>query len=70
LVSLTWGEIAQVYCRLGRSGGANAISLVATDGRRIAFGNTGGVDFESMHELFENQLSPKVVRRCSTPFKD
>jgi hypothetical protein len=66
-VSLTWGEIAHVYCRLGRDARVTTISLVATDGRRIEFGNTGGVDFESMHELFANQLGPSVVRRCSTP---
>src|SRR5271170_2652929 len=68
-VSLTWGEIAHVYCRLGRDGGVTTISLLATDGRQIGFGNTGGVDLESMHELFANQLGPKVVRRCSTPLR-
>ena len=68
-VSLTWGEIAHVYCRLGRDGRVNTISLVATDGRQIGFGNTGGVDFESMYELFANQLGPRVVRRCSTPLR-
>jgi len=65
-VSFTWAEIAHVYCRLRRDGGVTTISLVATDGRQIGFGNTGGVDFESMHELFANQLGPQVVRRCAT----
>jgi hypothetical protein len=68
-VSLTWGEIAHVYCRLGRDGGVTSISLVATDGRQIGFGNTGGVDFESMYELFANQLGTRVVHRCSTPLR-
>jgi len=68
-VSLTWGEIAHVYCRLGRDGRVTTISLVATDGRQIGFGNTGGVDFESMHDLFANQLGPGVVGRCSTPLR-
>jgi hypothetical protein len=68
-VSLTWGEIAHVYCRLGNDGRVTTISLVATDGRRIGFGNTGGVDFESMHDLFANQLGPGVVGRCSTPLR-
>jgi hypothetical protein len=68
-VSLTWGEIAHVYCRLGRDGRVTTISLVATDGRQIGFRNTGGVDFESMHDLFANQLGPRVVRRCSTPLR-
>ena len=68
-VSLTWGEIAHVYCRLGRDGRVTTISLAPTDGRRIEFGNTGGVDFESMHELFANQLGPTVVRRCSTSLR-
>jgi hypothetical protein len=68
-VSLTWGEIAHVYCRLGRDGRMTTISLVATDGRQIGFWNTGGVDFESMHELFANQLGPRVVRRCSTSLR-
>jgi hypothetical protein len=68
-VSLTWGEIAHAYCRLGRDGRMTTISLVATDGRQIGFGNTGGVDFESMHELFANQLGPRVVRRCSTSLR-
>jgi hypothetical protein len=68
-VSLAWGEIAHVYCRLASDGRVTTISLVATDGRRIEFGNTGGVDFESMHELFANQLGPSVVRRCSTSLR-
>jgi hypothetical protein len=68
-VSLAWGEIAHVYCRLGRDGRVTTISLVATDGRQIGFGNTGGVDFESMHDLFANQLGPGVVGRCSTPLR-
>jgi hypothetical protein len=68
-VSLTWGEIAHVYCRLGRDGRVTTISLVATDGRQIGFGSTGGVDFESMYELFANQLGPRVVRRCSASLR-
>lgn len=68
-VSLTWAEIAHVYCRLGRDGRVTTTSLVATDGRRIEFGNTGGVEFESMHELFANQVGPGVVRCCSTSLR-
>jgi hypothetical protein len=64
--NFTWGEIAHVYCRLASDGRMTTISLVATDGRQIGYGNTGGVDFESMYELFANQLGPKVVGRCST----
>lgn len=45
------------------------ISLVGIDGRQIGFGNTGGVDFESMYELFANQLGPRVVRRCSASLR-
>jgi hypothetical protein len=37
-------------------GAVTTITLVAADGRPIGFGNTGGVDFESMHELIANQL--------------
>jgi hypothetical protein len=40
------------------------IALIATDGRRIELGNTGGVDFVSMYELFKNQLGPRVVSQC------
>lgn len=67
---LTWGEIAHVHCHLGRDGRVTRIFLAAADGRRIGFGNTGGVDFESMHELFANQLGPTVVRRCSRSLRD
>jgi hypothetical protein len=35
----------------------------------IGFGNTGGVDFESMYKLFANQLGPRVVRRCSASLR-
>jgi hypothetical protein len=63
-VSFDWNEIKHVYCRLGRDGDVIEIALVATDGRRIEFGNTGGVDFASMYELFQNQLGPAVVYRC------
>jgi hypothetical protein len=63
-VSFSWGEIKHVYCQLGTDGSVIQIALVATDGRRIELGNTGGVDFASMHELFHNQLGPMVVDRC------
>jgi len=64
-VSFTWGEIARVNCRVGRNGVPVSIAVVGTDGQMIGFGNTGGVDFASMHELFENQLGPHVVRPCT-----
>jgi hypothetical protein len=63
-VSLAWGEIKHVYCRLGADGGVILIAVIAADGRRIELGNTGGVDFASMYELFRNQLGPMVVDPC------
>jgi hypothetical protein len=63
-VSIAWQEIDHVYCRLGRDQGVTLIRVIARDGRQIEFGNTGGVDFASMHELFQNQLGPLVVHRC------
>ena len=63
-VTLAWREIKHVYCRLGRDGSVIQIALIAADGRRIELGNTGGVDFASMYELFHNQLGPAVVDRC------
>lgn len=63
-VSISWADTKHVYCRLGGDGGVTEIALVAADGRRIELGNTGGVDFASMYELFRNQLGPMVVHRC------
>jgi hypothetical protein len=63
-VSFGWGEIGHVYCRLGSNGVVIQIRVLAKDGRLIEFGNTGGVDFASMHELFQNQLGPRLVPRC------
>jgi hypothetical protein len=64
-VSFAWTEVDHVYCWLGRDGRRVVqIKVVATDGRRVEFGNTGGVDFASMYELFQNQLGPVVVPRC------
>jgi hypothetical protein len=63
-VSIAWREIDHVYCRLGRNQVVTMIRVIASDGRQIEFGNTGGVDFASMHELFQNQLGPVVVHRC------
>jgi hypothetical protein len=63
-VRLTWDQIARVYCHLGRDGAVTSITVVAADGQRIELGNTGGVDFGSMYELFQNQLGPVLVRRC------
>ena len=63
-VSFTWQEISRVYCRSESVGAISSIVVVANDGRRIELGNTGGVDFASMYELFENQLGPMVVRHC------
>ena len=62
--SFRWDEIAQVYCRSETAGAIESIVVVARDGRRIELGNTGGVDFASMYELFENQLRPAVVKKC------
>jgi hypothetical protein len=63
-VSFAWKEVDHVYCWLGRDGGVVRITVVAADGRRVEFGKTGGVDFASMYELFQNQLGPEVVPRC------
>jgi hypothetical protein len=63
-VSFTWEEISYVYCRSENVGTISSIIVVANDGRRIDLGNTGGVDFASMYELFENQLGPTVVQNC------
>ncbi len=63
-LSLAWGDIAHVDCRSQSDGSIRTISLVATDRRHIELGNTGGVDFASMHELLQNQLGPAVVRQC------
>jgi hypothetical protein len=63
-VSFAWGEIAHVDCRAQSNGSISTISLVTADRRQIAFGNTGGVDFASMHELFQNQLGPTIAPGC------
>jgi len=68
-VSFTWGEIARVTCRLAGNGDPRWFTLVAADGRRIDLGSTGGVDFGSMNELFENQLGREVMHGCPRPFK-
>jgi hypothetical protein len=60
--SLAWDEIRQVYCR--GAGAVESIEITAKDGRGISLGNTGGVDFASMYELFENQLGAAVVKTC------
>lgn len=62
--SFTWTNISQVYCRSEYPEVISSIIIVAADGRRIELGNTGGVDFASMYELFENQLGAGVVRNC------
>jgi hypothetical protein len=49
---------------MGSNGVVTGINVVAHDGRKIGFGNTGGVDFASMYELFQNQLGPVVAHRC------
>lgn len=63
-ISLVWEDIANVYCRSENDGAVSAITLVASDGRRIDLGNAGGVGFASMYELVEKQLGPAVVHRC------
>jgi hypothetical protein len=64
-LSFSWEEIGRVHCRLGRDGLRMVqITVTATDGRRIELGNTGGVDFASIYELFQNRLGPEVVQRC------
>jgi hypothetical protein len=63
-VSFAWGDIAHVDCRTQSDGSIRTIALVATDRRHIELGNTGGVDFASMHELLQNQLGPAVVPQC------
>jgi hypothetical protein len=63
-VSFTWEEISHVHCRSENVGAISSIIVVAKDGRRIDLGNTGGVDFASMYELFQNQLGPMVVHNC------
>jgi hypothetical protein len=65
-VSFTWDEIGRVYCRSADDRAISSIEIVAKDGRKISFGNTGGVDFASMYELFENQLGPGVVKICDS----
>jgi hypothetical protein len=60
--SIAWDEIRQVYCR--GEGTIESIEILAKDGRGISLGNTGGADFDSMYELFENQLGPSVVKSC------
>jgi len=67
--SLSWAEIAHVSCHLGRDGAPRWFNLVAADGRQIGFGDTGGVDFHAMHELFENQLGPAVMDGCPRSFR-
>jgi hypothetical protein len=59
-----WDEIAEVFCRSETAGAIESIVVVARDGRRIELGNTGGVDFASLYELFGNQLGPGVVKPC------
>jgi hypothetical protein len=63
-VVFAWSQIDHVYCRLGSNGAVTTINVVAHDGRKIGFGNTGDVDFASMYELFQNQLGPAVTHRC------
>jgi hypothetical protein len=63
-VSFAWGQIARVQCRTQSDGSIRSISLIATDRRDIEMGNTGGVDFASMHELLQNQLGPAVAPQC------
>jgi hypothetical protein len=63
-VVFSWSQIEHVYCRMGSNGVVTSINVVAHDGRKIGFGNTGDVDFASMHELFQNQLGPVVAHRC------
>lgn len=63
-VSFSWADIKYVYCRLRGDGNVMSIEVVAADGRQIELGNTGGVDFASMYQLFRNQLGPMVVYRC------
>lgn len=63
-VVFAWSQIDHVYCRLGSNGAVTTINVVAHDGRKIGFGNTGDVDFASMHELFQNQLGPAVAHGC------
>jgi hypothetical protein len=33
------------------------------------FGNTGEVDFHSMHILLENRLGPTVMRHCPRAYR-
>jgi hypothetical protein len=68
-VSLTWREIAHVSCRSGRGAGPRWFSLVSADGRKIGFGNPGGVDFVSLHVLFEDRLGPAVMQGCPRAVK-
>lgn len=63
-VVFAWSQIDHVYCRLGSNGAVTTINVVAHDGRKIGFGNTGDVDFASMHELFQNQLGQAVAHGC------
>jgi hypothetical protein len=67
-VSFAWKEVDHVYCWLGRDGGVVRITVVATDGRRVEFGKTGGVDCASMYELFQN-WDPRSCLAASTAYR-
>jgi hypothetical protein len=68
-VSFTWAEIVHVSCSSGRGAGPRSFTLVSSDGRKIGFGNTGGVDFVSLHVFFEDRLGPVVMQGCPRAFR-
>ena len=68
-VSLTWAEIVRVSCGTGRGAGPRSFTFVSSDGRKIGFGNTGRVDFGSLHVFLEDRLGPVVMQGCPRAFR-
>lgn len=68
-VSLTWADIAHVSCASGHASGPRSFTLFSSDGRKIGIGNTGGVDFASLHRFLEDRLGPGVMKGCPRAFR-
>jgi hypothetical protein len=62
--AFAWSDVDHVECTVTREGRVNALTIIASDGRKIGVGDSAVFDLGPLHDLLLKRLGAAVVRGC------